>query len=96
MSQQNRDPNNIPGTIIFDGRQAMKGYALNKMCFSFNSAGNREAFLRDEDAYCARFKLTDEQRQAVKHRTEPAGSLVADFVNAEVLGFLALGDQLSE
>ena len=68
MSQQNRDPNNIPGTIIFDGRQAMKGYALNKMCFSFNSAGNREAFLRDEGAYCARFKLTDEQRQAVKHR----------------------------
>jgi protocatechuate 4,5-dioxygenase alpha chain len=68
MSQQNRDPNNIPGTIIFDGRQAMKGYALNKMCFSFNSAENREAFLSDEDAYCDRFKLSDEQRRAVKHR----------------------------
>jgi protocatechuate 4,5-dioxygenase alpha chain len=42
----------IPGTIIFDGRMAMKGYALNKMCFSFNAAENREAFLHDEDAYC--------------------------------------------
>ena len=40
----------IPGTTLFDGAQAMKGYALNKMCYSFNSAENRQAFLRDEDA----------------------------------------------
>ena len=26
----------IPGTPIFDGEAARKGYALNKMCFSFN------------------------------------------------------------
>lgn len=58
----------IPGTTIFDSRQAIKGYALNKMCFSFNDAHNREAFLRDEDAYCDRFNLTAEQRLAVKHR----------------------------
>ena len=58
----------IPGTIVFDGWQAMKGYPLNKMCFSFNSVENREAFRRDEDAYCAKFNLTAEQRRAVKHR----------------------------
>ena len=29
----------IPGTIMFDGDQAQKGLALNRMCFSFNSAG---------------------------------------------------------
>jgi len=40
----------IPGTTIFDGVQAQKGYALNKMCMSFNDAANRAAFLRDEDA----------------------------------------------
>jgi protocatechuate 4,5-dioxygenase, alpha chain len=28
----------IPGTTIFDGTQARKGLALNRMCFSFNSA----------------------------------------------------------
>ena len=39
----------IPGTTLFDGEMAQKGYALNKMCYSFNSAANREAFLRDED-----------------------------------------------
>ena len=58
----------IPGTIMFDGAQAQKGYALNRMCFSFNSAENRAAFLRDEDAYCRKFGLTEEQRAAVKSR----------------------------
>lgn len=58
----------IPGTTIFDGAQARKGYALNKMCYSFNSAENRAAFLADEDAYCAKFGLTPEQREAVRER----------------------------
>jgi protocatechuate 4,5-dioxygenase alpha chain len=38
------------------------------MCFSFNSAENRAAFLRDEEAYCTKYGLTDEQRAAVKSR----------------------------
>ncbi len=58
----------IPGTPIFDGEAARRGFALNKMCFSFNEASNRAEFLRDEDAYCAKYGLTAEQRQAVKHR----------------------------
>jgi protocatechuate 4,5-dioxygenase, alpha chain len=58
----------IWGTPVFDGRQAMKGYALNKMCYSFNHAVNREAFLRDEDEYCRRYGLTAQQREAVRHR----------------------------
>jgi protocatechuate 4,5-dioxygenase, alpha chain len=63
-----RVKNDIPGTIIFDGERAMKGYALNKMCYSFNSAENRDTYLRDEVAYCDRFDLTAEQRSALKHR----------------------------
>lgn len=58
----------IPGTPIFDGAAAERGYALNKMCFSFNSAENRAEFLRDEDGYCAKFGLTPQQRFAVKSR----------------------------
>jgi protocatechuate 4,5-dioxygenase alpha chain len=58
----------IEGTTMFDGDLAQKGYALNRMCFSFNSAENREAFRADEDAYCARYGLTKEQRAAVKSR----------------------------
>jgi len=58
----------IPGTTMFDGEQAQKGFALNRMCFSFNSAENRAAFLKDEDAYCLKFGLTEAQRAAVKSR----------------------------
>jgi protocatechuate 4,5-dioxygenase alpha chain len=53
---------------LFDGDQAQKGYALNRMCFSFNTAENRAAFLKDEDAYCARYGLNAEQRDAVRSR----------------------------
>jgi protocatechuate 4,5-dioxygenase, alpha chain len=59
----------IPGTTIFDGVQAQKGLALNRMCFSFNRAENRTAFLKDENAYCRRYGLTDEQCAAVKSRS---------------------------
>jgi protocatechuate 4,5-dioxygenase, alpha chain len=56
------------GTTIFDGRAARRGYALNKMCFSFNDPVNRAEFLRDEDAYCRRFGLDERQRAAVRDR----------------------------
>ena len=56
----------IFGTTPFDGAMAQRGYALNKMCFSFNSAENRAAFQRDPDAYCTKFGLTPEQKAAVK------------------------------
>jgi protocatechuate 4,5-dioxygenase alpha chain len=58
----------IPGTPLFDGEAARRGYALNRMCFSFNDAENRAAFLRDEEGYCARYGLSAEQRRAVASR----------------------------
>ncbi|MFT0532318.1 protocatechuate 4,5-dioxygenase subunit alpha [Castellaniella hirudinis] len=58
----------IPGTIIFDGDLARIGYALNKMCFSFNSAQCREAFLQDEEAYMHRYGLNETQKAAVRSR----------------------------
>jgi protocatechuate 4,5-dioxygenase alpha chain len=58
----------IPGTTLFDGEQARKGYALNKMCFSFNDAANREAFKADEEGYCSKYALNEEQRAAIKAR----------------------------
>ena len=58
----------IAGTTIFDSRQARKGYALNKMCFSFNDAANRQAFQADEDGYCTKYQLDDAQREAIRER----------------------------
>ncbi len=58
----------IPGTYPYDGKLAQKGYALNKMCYSFNDAANRAEFVRDEDAYCEKFGLNAEQRDAIRKR----------------------------
>jgi protocatechuate 4,5-dioxygenase alpha chain len=58
----------IAGTTMFDGDQAQKGLALNRMCFSFNSAENRAAFVKDEEAYCRKYGLNEQQRAAIKAR----------------------------
>ena len=58
----------IDGTMIFDGSVARRGYALNKLCYSFNDRANREEFLRDEGAYCAKYGLNAQQRAAIEHR----------------------------
>lgn len=71
------EPRKIPGTYIFDAAAAIKGYALNKMCYSFNSADNRAEFVRDEAAYCSRYGLNPGQTAAIRERN--------------VLGLLAAG-----
>lgn len=58
----------IPGTTLFDGKQAMKGYALNKMCYDFNKAENREAFKADEEGWMEKYGLNDEQKEAIRAR----------------------------
>lgn len=58
----------IPGTTPFDGKQAMKGYALNKMCFSFNDEANRQAFLADEEGYMQQYGLNEQQAAAIRAR----------------------------
>ncbi len=70
----------IKGTTLFDGEQAIKGYALNKMCFSFNHADNRQRFKADEEAYMKDFGLNDTQAQAIRTR--------------DVLGLLAAGGNI--
>ncbi len=80
---------------LFDGHRAARGYALNAMCFSFNDAANRAAFLANEDAYCARFALTAQQRSAVADRDVlamlDAGGNV--YYLAKLAGILGLGVQ---
>lgn len=58
----------IPGTTIFDGDVARKGYALNKMCFSFNSEENRKAFVADEEGYMRQYGLNEQQAAAIRAR----------------------------
>lgn len=65
MAQTREIAREIEGTTIFDGGQAVKGYQLNKMCFSFNEPENRKAFLADSAAYMDKYGLTPAQRAAV-------------------------------
>jgi protocatechuate 4,5-dioxygenase alpha chain len=58
----------IEGTTLFDGAMAMKGYALNKMCYSFNAASARNEYVADPEAYYTKFGLNEEQKQACRDR----------------------------
>jgi protocatechuate 4,5-dioxygenase alpha chain len=58
----------IPGTWIFDAQRARAGYHLNQFLYTLMKESNRKAFLADEPAYLAGFKLTDAQRKAVLER----------------------------
>ena len=85
----------IPGTLVFDGDAAQAGYAINAMCYSFNLAENREAFLQDEEAYMDSFGLSDDQREAVRNR-DVLGMLTAGgnvYYLAKLAGILGLNVQ---
>ena len=62
------DFSDIPGTVLFDARQARAGYWLNAFCMSLMQAGNRAAFKADEAAYLQRYAMTPQQRAAVMTR----------------------------
>jgi hypothetical protein len=58
----------IPGTKIFNAMRSRQAYHLHKFCVSLMNAANREAFRADEGAYLDRFRMSPEQKQAVRDR----------------------------
>ncbi len=58
----------IPGTWIFDAARARAGYHLNQFLYTLMKEENRKAFLADERAYLAKFKISEPQREAVLRR----------------------------
>lgn len=58
----------IPGTYVFHSGRARQGYALNKMAIALNDADEREQFKTNEDAFLAKWGLTEEQKDAVRRR----------------------------
>ena len=60
--------NDIPGTTVFNARRSRQAYHLHKFCMSLMDAANREVFRKDERAYLDRFRMSEEQKQAVLSR----------------------------
>ena len=80
-------PLQIPGTTPFDAAEARKGYALNKMCYSFNEKANRDAFVADPEAYMAQYGLNEQQAEAI--RSKQVLTLLAAGGNAYYLAKFA-------
>jgi protocatechuate 4,5-dioxygenase alpha chain len=66
-SQIDRD-RPIPDTFVFDGRLSRQGYRINKLCISLTSDATRAEFKADEEAYMAKFGLTEAERDLVRRR----------------------------
>lgn len=77
MNWQAHNYDEIPGTYVFDGKRSHSGYNLNRMAYSFIHKENRDEFEQDMDAYCRKYELSDEQREAV---------LAGDFLKLMHLG----------
>jgi protocatechuate 4,5-dioxygenase alpha subunit len=58
----------IPDTSIFDLRLSRRGRRLNKLCAALCSPEEREAFKRDEEAFMARFGLTEDEKNLIRRR----------------------------
>ncbi len=58
----------IPGTTVFNAQRSRQAYHLHKFCMSLMQEANREAFRADERAYLDRFRMSEEQKQAVLDR----------------------------
>ena len=58
----------IPGTKVFNAMRSRQAYHLHKFCMSLMQEANREAFRADERAYLDKFRMSDEQKQAVLDR----------------------------
>ena len=60
--------NDIPGTTVFNAIRSRQAYHLHKFCMSLMQEENRAAFRADERAYLDKFRMSEQQKQAVLDR----------------------------
>ena len=58
----------IRGSEVFDLAQSWRGYRINKMCNALSQGDNRDAFQRDEEAFMAAYRLTEDEKKLVRDR----------------------------
>jgi protocatechuate 4,5-dioxygenase alpha chain len=64
----------VGGADVFDLAMSWRGYRINKMCNALSQAQERVACQADEEAFMARFSLTEEERSWCGPATSPACS----------------------
>ncbi len=67
-TRQQLRSNDIPGTIVFTGELARKGFGLNQFCMSLMKSDNRDRFKAGERAYLNDWALSEAQKDAVVAR----------------------------
>ncbi|HEC08966.1 MAG TPA: protocatechuate 3,4-dioxygenase, partial [Acidimicrobiales bacterium] len=67
-STRSKPWDDIPGTYVQDGEHYRKGYRLNMLLMTLNTAEGREAFAADEAGSLDRAGVTADQKQAVLDR----------------------------
>jgi protocatechuate 4,5-dioxygenase alpha chain len=93
LSRLRKEIASIPGTIVFDSEKSRAGYHLNMFCMELKTEENRAAFRADESSFLARYRLSEEQRQAVLDRDY--NRMLALGGNIYFLGKLAAVDDHS-
>jgi protocatechuate 4,5-dioxygenase, alpha chain len=68
MADDPTEPAEIPGTVVFDGRQSRMGLPLNNLAIALNKKADRESFVADPEAFMERFGLSEDQKVAVRER----------------------------
>lgn len=58
----------IPGTRVYTTERARQGYWLNQFAMSLMKPENRDKWRADEEAYLTDWKMTEDQKQAVRDR----------------------------
>jgi len=77
MVWNKHDYDEIPGTYVFDGKRANPSYEINALLYSLNEEHCRDEFENDKLAYCEKFNVVGEYRDAI--------------LNNDFLGMLRLG-----
>jgi protocatechuate 4,5-dioxygenase alpha subunit len=87
-----QDLSDIPGTTVFTGEMARRGFHLNQFCMSLMKPENRARFKADESAYLKAWHLTPEQIRAVLRRDYAA--MISEGGNVYFLAKIGATDGL--
>lgn len=69
MTTQQLEPGaKIGDSDVFDLGMSWRGYRINKMCNALSQPQERDAYKADEEAFMARFNLTEDEKSLVRAR----------------------------